>query len=148
MKPSKFLAWFWLALLLAIPQMANATDYFEDAYTSMCFIATPNGPGCVHFKIMYLDQTTGANGYLMKTNNWPNGPWLYLKEDGSSDRRYIVACYTTNDDSDDSDVGNVTMRFSARGENPSKYADNGVLILTNAYSEQPVEMSTSTRTTS
>ena len=145
MKNGRFIHWLWLTLLLIMPMSAFATDYFEEEYTSMCFTVTPNGPGCVHLKIMYLDQGTGQNAYLEKNSDYPNGPWVYMTVDGSSDRRYIVACYTTNDDSDDSDVGNVTMRFSANGEDASKYTSNGVLILTNAYSGEPVEMSTSNK---
>lgn len=134
MRKHHFILSLWLTMLwLAMPTTASAVDYFESSYNDMCFVTTSNGPGCVHLKIMYLDQTTGANGYIERTDARPDGGWLYMTVGDSKDRRYIVAMYTENASDDDNDKKTrVYMRFAPRGENPGKYANNGVLLLTNA----------------
>ena len=138
MRPFRHLLLLCLVLLSNIPQASKAIDYFEESYTSMCFTATPNGPGCVHFKIMYLDQTTGANGYIEWNVDHLNGAWLYMTEDGSNDKRYILSLYCYNDrDDDDDDWSDVKMKFSHYGENASKYSSNGKLLLTNSYDGTP-----------
>ena len=79
-----------VTLFLAMPQALRATDYFEDKYTSMCFMVTPNGQGCVHIKVLHLDQCTGNNGYIERNDDRPEGGWVYVMAAGESKRRYLV----------------------------------------------------------
>ena len=139
MKHLRHLLWLWLAvMLLAVPFNANATDYFKSEYNSMCFIVTPNGQGCVHIKVLHLDQMTGDNGYIKKNDDFPEGAWLYVEMPNAS-RRYLVSIYNKNDRSDDNDdYIDVYMRFSQKGENG--YTNNGTLFLTNPTSGGPVKM--------
>ena len=76
-----------VTLLLAMPQALRATDYFEDKYTSMCFMVMPNGQGCVHIKVLHLDQCTGNNGYIERNDDRPEGGWVYVMAAGESKRR-------------------------------------------------------------
>ena len=110
----------------------------------MCFMVTPNGPGCVHIKVLYLDQCTGNNGHIEKTGDRPDGGWVYVTYPGESRRRYVVALYNENKQSDDKDdYAMVHMRFSQRGE--STWANNGNLFITNPYSGKNVEVGYSQR---
>ena len=128
-----------VTLLLAMPQALRATDYFEDKYTSMCFMVTPNGQGCVHIKVLHLDQCTGNNGYIERNDDRPEGGWVYVMAAGESKRRYLVSLYNKNDRSDDNDdYIDVYMRFSEKGENG--FSSNGVLYLTNPSSGGSTKM--------
>ena len=140
MKHQRHLLFLWLvAMMLAMPQALRATDYFEDKYTSMCFMVTPKEPGCVHIKVLHLDQCTGSNGYIEKNGDRPEGGWVYVMASGESKRRYLVSLYNNNDRSDDNDdYIDVYMRFSERGENG--YSSNGVLFLTNPSSGGSTQM--------
>ena len=140
MKNQRHLLFLWLVtLLLAMPQALRATDYFEDKYTSMCFMVTPKEPGCVHIKVLHLDQCTGNNGYIERNDDRPEGGWVYVTVAGESKRRYLVSLYNKNDRSDDNDdYIDVYMRFSERGENG--FSSNGVLYLTNPSSGGSTKM--------
>ncbi|MDO4202641.1 MAG: hypothetical protein Q4D25_11090 [Bacteroidales bacterium] len=99
----RHLLWLWLSVaMFVLPQSMKAEDYFQAKYTSMCFMVTPKGQGAVHIKVMHLDQVTGANGYLEKTSDCPDGTWIYAEAPGQK-RRYIVSLYNNNDRSDDDD---------------------------------------------
>ncbi len=101
--PTLPFGWLWLAVaMFVLPQSMQAEDYFQAKYTSMCFMVTPKGQGAVHIKVMHLDQVTGANGYLEKTSDCPDGTWIYAEAPGQK-RRYIVSLYNNNDRSDDDD---------------------------------------------
>ena len=128
MKKLKHLLWLWLAVaLLAVPQSMKAEDYFQSKYTSMCFLVTPNGPGCLHIKVMHLDVET-KNGYIEKTGAFPDGAWVYMKV--GDKRRNIVALYNNgNNESSSDDYSRVYIRAGSPAENEGK--DCGILVLTN-----------------
>lgn len=124
----RHLLWLWLGVLLVVPQNLRAEDNFEPGLSTLCFMVSPKGPGCVHIKVMYLDQVSGKNGYIAKTSDYPDGAWVWAEIDGH--RRYIFAIYNQNDQSDtDDDYAEVYIRPAAPSENGN--VDNGVLVLTN-----------------
>lgn len=128
MKKMRHLLWLWLAVvMLAMPQSMKAEDYFQAKYTSMCFLVTPNGPGCLHIKVMHLDVQT-KNGYIEKTDAFPDGAWVYMKV--GDKRRNIVALYNNgNNESSSSDYSKVYIRAGSPAENEGQ--DCGILVLTN-----------------
>ena len=128
MKQLRHLLWLWLAVvLLAVSQSMKAEDYFKSKYTSMCFLVTPNGPGCLHIKVMHLDVES-KNGYIEKTSDLPDGAWVYMKV--GDKRRNIVALYNNgNNESSSDDYSKVYIRAGSPGENEGK--DCGILVLTN-----------------
>ena len=86
---------------LVVPQYLQAEDNFEPGLSTMCFVVSPKGLGCVHIKVMYLDQVSGKNGYIAKTSDYPDGAWVWAEIDGH--RRYIFSIYNQNDQSDTDD---------------------------------------------
>ncbi len=131
----RHLLWLWLAVaLLALPQNMKAEDYFQAKYTSMCFMVTPKGQGCVHIKVMHLDQISGLspNGYLEQTSDCPDGAWIFAETPGQK-RRYIVSLYNKNDRSNSDDWITLYTRFSGNAEG-NYPGGNGVLVLTNTTS--------------
>ena len=137
MQQLRHFLWLWLAVvLLTVPQSMKAEDFFQVKYTSMCFLVTPNGPGCLHIKVMHLDVET-KNGYIEKTSAFPDGAWVYMKV--GDKRRNIVALYNNgNNESSSSDYSKVYIRAASPAENEGK--DCGIVVLTN-----DLYVSTSTR---
>ena len=128
MKHLRLLCWLWLSVLVAVPENLRAEDNFEPGLSAMCFMVTPKEPGCVHIKVMYLDQVSGKNGYIAKTDTYPDGAWVWADVGGR--RHYIFSIYNQNDQSDtDDDYAEVYIRPAGPSENGN--ADNGVLVLTN-----------------
>ena len=123
MKHLRHLLWLWLALLLAVPQSAKASDGFE---TDANFLVSYMGNGVIHFRLLFLD-CGNLNYYMTRKDG--------VRSDG------VLVYMTYNDASGTKTVNAFQLYCPSNPKDGNEYADmkikniqtNSVLVLTNPY---------------
>lgn len=125
MKHFKRLLWLWLALLLAAPQNAKASDGFE---TDANFMVTYMGNGVIHFRLLFLDCGK-INYYMTRKDGVRNdGVLVYMTyNDANGTARTVNAfqLYCPSNPSDDNTYANMKIKNIQK---------DAVLVMTNPHS--------------
>ncbi len=93
--------WLWLVALTALPVEVSAIDYFKPEYNYL-FSVTYKERGCVHFKVLILDQHSNwaASDWVRKgkdSGEWTRGGTVYARKKGENDQIPLFSFYSSED---------------------------------------------------
>ncbi len=96
MRKVRFLFWLLLALLLAVPKDGWGVDYFDPDYNYV-FSVNYKEPGCLHFKVLVLDQheNAGASDWVRPKGDgdWAYGATIYVKRKSNGTQIPLLSYY-------------------------------------------------------
>ncbi len=127
MRQVKQLFWLWLIVFLSIPNEVKAVDYFKPEFNYL-YSVTYKERGCVHFKVLVLDQhgSKVSSDWVRSgkdTGEWTKGGTVYARKKGENDQVPLFSFYC----SENWERGDNYLSVSAH----RRSIDQGYFVITN-----------------